>query len=35
MISIEWCLLLCCGFAMFGWILGWISNSDNGSGGFM
>ena len=28
MISINWCLLLCLGFAYFGYVLGWVANSD-------
>lgn len=35
MISINWCLLMCLGFAAFGWVLGWVANSDKGDGDFM
>ena len=34
-VSIEWCLLLCLGFAALGYVLGWIANSDDGDGDFM
>ena len=34
-VGLYTCLSLCFGFAVFGWVLGWVSNSDKGDGDFM